>query len=49
MGQASAVQRLDSAIDRINLYPVDSAIIISLPNTYPWIGLSTFEQPGPGV
>ena len=30
---ASVVQRLDSAIHRINLYPVDSAI--SLPNTYP--------------
>ena len=30
---ASVVQRLDSAIHRINLYPVDSAI--SFPNTYP--------------
>ena len=30
--QASVVQRLDSAIHRINLYPVDSAI--SFPN-YP--------------
>ena len=30
---ASVVQRLDSAIHRINHYPVDSAI--SLPNTYP--------------
>ena len=31
--QASVVQRLDSAIHRINLYPVDSAI--GSPNTYP--------------
>ena len=31
--QASVVQRLDSAIHRITLYPVDSAI--SFPNTYP--------------
>ena len=30
---ASVVQRLDSAIHRINHYPVDSAI--SFPNTYP--------------
>ena len=30
---ASVVQRLDTAIHRINLYPVDSAI--SFPNTYP--------------
>ena len=30
--QALVVQRLDSAIYRINLYPVDSAI--SFPNTY---------------
>ena len=32
-GLASVVQRLDSAIHRITLYPVDSAI--SFPNTYP--------------
>ena len=32
-GLASVVQRLDSAIHRINPYPVDSAI--SFPNTYP--------------
>ena len=31
--QASVVQRLDSAIHRINLYPVDS--VICFPNTYP--------------
>ena len=31
--QASVVQRLDSAIHPINLYPVDSAI--SFPNSYP--------------
>ena len=31
--QASVVQRLDSAIHRIKLYPVDSAV--SFPNTYP--------------
>ena len=27
-------QKVDSAIQRINLYPVDSAI--GFPNTYPW-------------
>ena len=32
-GQASDVQRLDSAIHRISLYPVDRAI--GFPNTYP--------------
>ena len=31
--QAPVVQTLDSAIHRINLYPVDSAI--GFPNTYP--------------
>ena len=31
--QASVFQSLGSAIDRINLYPVNSAIC--LPNTYP--------------
>ena len=31
--QVSVIQRLDSAIHRINHYPVDSAI--SFPNTYP--------------
>ena len=31
--QASVVQKMDSAIHRINLYPVDSAM--SFPNTYP--------------
>ena len=31
--QARVVQRLDSAIHRINCYPVDSAI--GFPNTYP--------------
>ena len=31
--QASVIQKVDSAIQRINLYPVDSAI--GLPNTYP--------------
>ena len=31
--QPSVVQRLDSAIHRINLYPVDSTI--SFPITYP--------------
>ena len=38
--QASVVQRLDSAIHRINLYPVDSAI--GFPNTWfiRWIALS---------
>ena len=32
-GQAPVVQKLDSAIQWINLYPVDSTI--GLPNTYP--------------
>ena len=31
--QAPVVQKVDSAIHRIDLYPVDSAI--GLPNTYP--------------
>ena len=31
--QAPVVQNMDSAIQRINLYPVDSAI--GFPNTYP--------------
>ena len=31
--QAPVVQKVDSAIHRINLYPVDSAI--GFPNTYP--------------
>ena len=31
--QVPVVQKLDSAIHRINLYPVDSAI--GFPNTYP--------------
>ena len=31
--QASVVQKMDSAIHRINLLPADSAI--SFPNTYP--------------
>ena len=30
---APVVQKVDSAIERINLYPVDSAI--GFPNTYP--------------
>ena len=44
--QAPVVQKLDSAIHRINLYPVDNAL--GFPNTYPldndlsgrWIALS---------
>ena len=36
LDHAPVVQRLDSAIPRINLYPVDSAI--SFPNTYPLAG-----------
>ena len=50
--QAPVVQTLDSAIHRINLYPVDSAI--SFPNTYPLDSdlsggqrYPTFEQLGP--
>ena len=53
MPQLSSVKRLDSAIHRIKLYPVDVAI--SSPNTYPLdsdlsTGLRspTFEQPWPG-
>ena len=36
LDHAPVVQRLDSAIPWINLYPVDSAI--SFPNTYPLDG-----------
>ena len=36
LDHAPVVQRLDSAIPRINLYPVDS--VISFPNTYPLDG-----------
>ena len=39
---ASVVQRLDIAIHRVNLYPVDSAI--SLPNTYPLKRLNNLDQ-----
>ena len=50
--QAPIVQKVDSAIYRVNLYPVDSAI--RFPNTYPqdsdlsdgW-RFPTFEQTGP--
>ena len=46
MHQAPVVQKMDSAIHRINLYSVDSAI--GFPNTYPLDSdLSTFQQPGP--
>ena len=48
------VQKLDSAIHRISLYPVDNAI--GFPNTYPLDSdlssgqrYPTFEQLGPGV
>ena len=34
--QAAVVQKVDSAIHRINLYPVDS--VIGFPNTYPLDG-----------
>ena len=34
--QAPVVQKVDSAIHRINLYPVDS--VIGFPNTYPLDG-----------
>ena len=51
---APVVQKLDSAIHRINLYPLDSAI--GFPNTYPldrdlsggW-RYPTLEQLGPVV
>ena len=45
---ASVVQRLDSTIHHINLYPVDSAI--SFPITYPVDSAIQryFEQPGSG-
>ena len=33
INQAPVVQKLDSAIHRVNLYPVDNAI--GFPNTYP--------------
>ena len=51
--QAPVVQKVDSAIQWINFYPVDNAI--GFPNTYPQDSdlsggqrYSTFEQPGPG-
>jgi len=40
---APVVEKVDSAIRWINLYPVDQAII-GFPNTY-----LTFQQPGPEV
>jgi len=51
IGAMTVVQKLDSAIHRINLYPVDNAI--SFPNTYPLdsdlsgVRYPTFEQLGP--
>ena len=33
---APVVQKVDNAIHGINHYPLDSAIIIGFPNTYPW-------------
>ena len=52
-GQAPVVQTSDSAIQRINLYPVDS--VIGFHNTYRLDSdlsggqrYPTFEQPGPG-
>ena len=51
---APVVQKLDSAIYRMNLYPVDNAI--GFPNTYPLdsdlsggLRYPTFEQLGPGA
>ena len=50
---AEVVQKVDNAIDRINLYPLDSAI--GFPNTSPLDSdlsgghcYPAFEQPGPG-
>ena len=34
---APVVQKVHNTIHRINLYPVDSAIIIGFPNTNHWI------------
>ena len=34
--QAQVVQKVDRAINQVNLYPVDS--VISFPNTYPLDG-----------
>ena len=52
--QAPVVQKVDSTIHRINLYPVDNAI--GFPNTYPLDSdlsngqcYPTFEQPGPDL
>ena len=33
--RATVVQKVDNAIHRINLYPLDSAIFIGFRNTYP--------------
>ena len=53
-GLAPVVQKVDSAIHWINIYPLDSAI--GFPNTYPLDSdlsggqrYPTFEQPWPGV
>jgi len=50
---ASVVQKVDSAIQRINFYPVD--IAVGFPNTYPLDSdlfdgsrYPPFEQLGPG-
>ena len=40
--QAPVAQKLDSAIQRINLYPLDTAI--GFPNTYPWDQVITFVK-----
>ena len=50
---AEVVQKVNNVIDRINLYPLDSAI--GFPNTCPLDSdlsgghcYASFEQPGPG-
>ena len=54
-GQVPVVQKVDSANNQINLYPVDSAII-GFPNTYPLdsdlsngLPHPALEELGPGL
>ena len=39
---APVVQKLDSAIHRINLYPLDNAV--GFPNTYHWIVMNPVDS-----
>ena len=47
MHQATVVQKVDNTIQRINLYPRDSAILLVFLKLIHWIVI--FEQLGPEV